>query len=168
MKLMQDAAWTLDFLKSPNSVIRATQLPSLDHARALCKELHDEWLEADVSYTDLIPWACERFNLEVDGNWSVDDMERGVKLRRYQYTQLLMLITDLNATGDNDFIDMTINIQRVMAACKQTLFDSFDDRLEKRNWYAVACAAIELISGGAVGFKHGEVIRGALLNAPDF
>ena len=39
------------------------------------------------------------------------------------------------------------------------LFDSFDDGLEERNWYAVACAAIELIFGGSVGLERNEVIR---------
>ena len=125
MTAMDTDEWTLDDLKQPHGQIVARGRPTDANLRALASALQDEWVDRTVSIPDLTAWALERYGLDENGVFTVDEFEMAAALRKYQFKQLLRLITEAGIIEDDgELIDRMTAIQRVMHTTHEAVFQN--------------------------------------------
>ena len=125
MTLTSDA-WTLADLMVPKSELRSRPLPSPEVARGLVLQLTDEWLDDGLEIHEVVSWAIERLALPEAGDFSFDEFEAAYRRRVLQYKHLLWILNQRNMMDDDgELVDAMAQIERAMAAARQTCFSAF-------------------------------------------
>tara|TARA_B110000046_G_scaffold176910_1_gene203100 strand:- start:1914 stop:4094 length:2181 start_codon:yes stop_codon:yes gene_type:complete len=123
---MAGPGWTLEALYRPPA--ETARLPAMTGAQAkdLLTELHDEWFDLSVPFTDLASWSLARLGLAADGGFSKDDFEVAYTRRLLQFKQLIHQIKLVGADEDDgDVVDMGRDIQKMLAATYRLIFAAF-------------------------------------------
>ena len=82
----EDAVWTLDDLFGDPTELRERPLPSPEQVKELVSELHAEWVDASMEYTDMISWTFARYGLDPRGGFTYTDVSDQRNRRKYQYS----------------------------------------------------------------------------------
>jgi hypothetical protein len=122
--------WCLDDLIVSDQVLLGRSRPSHANLMELVADLSKEWCDRSVSMPDMIAWSMDRMALPYDAMWFMDDFEEAYKKRRYQYNQLVRLLTQGGVLDpDHDDYETTheamTSVDRVMAAVYNTVFHAF-------------------------------------------
>lgn len=126
MALVGEEAWTLADLMVPQDELRSRALPSPGVARRLASELTDEWLDDGLEIHEVVSWAIERLALSEAGDFSFDEFEAAYRRRVLQYKHLLWVLNQQSMMDDDgELVDAMAQIERAMAAARQTCFSAF-------------------------------------------
>jgi len=126
MAVVGEEAWSLGDLIVPQDELRSRPLPSPSVARDLASALTNEWLDDSLGIHEVVSWAIERLGLSDVGDFSFDDFEAAYRRRVLQYKHLLWILNQQSMMDDDgDLVDAMAQIERAMAAARQTCFAAF-------------------------------------------
>lgn len=118
--------WSLNDLIVPFEELAAREPPSEEVLRDLVRQMHQLWVDPDVDMADMFRWSLERYHLDPSGNFTFPDFEANTAIAKYQYKQLLNLVTNAGLfEHDGQLIDDMTTIQHVMSASRKACVEVF-------------------------------------------